>query len=211
MTSLSSASSSTPAHSTQLPPPWTMRTSSSTKFPTRTLSSSTPWRVVTHAPPPHFAPFYSFHRFCPQVSSQMTTHSRLFSRPAPPAKQLHCYVIKCGMQLNIFVCPALINMYTECSDVDVARQVFDKIPEPCVVVQNAMITGYARNSHPNEALSLFRELQASGLKPTDVTMLSALSSCALLGALDLGKWIHEYVKKNRFDRYVKVNTALIDM
>lgn len=115
------------------------------------------------------------------------------------------------MQLNIFVCPALINMYTECSDVDVARQVFDKIPEPCVVVQNAMITGYARNSRPNEALALFRELQASGLKPTDVTMLSALSSCALLGALDLGKWIHEYVKKNRFDRYVKVNTALIDM
>ncbi|KAL6190062.1 hypothetical protein ACLB2K_036462 [Fragaria x ananassa] len=126
-------------------------------------------------------------------------------------KQLHCYVIKCGMQLNIFVCPALINMYTECSDVDVARQVFDKIPEPCVVVQNAMITGYARNSRPNEALALFRELQASGLKPTDVTMLSALSSCALLGALGLGKWIHEYVKKNRFDRYVKVNTALIDM
>lgn len=102
-------------------------------------------------------------------------------------------------------------MYTECNDVDAARRVFDKIPDPCVVVHNAMIKGYARSSRPNEALALFRELQASNLKPTDVTMLSALSSCALLGALDLGKWIHEYVKKNRFDRYVKVNTALIDM
>ena len=42
-------------------------------------------------------------------------------------------------------------------------------------------------------------------------MLSVLSSCALLGALDLGRWAHEYVKKNGFDKYVKVNTALIDM
>lgn len=102
-------------------------------------------------------------------------------------------------------------MYTQCSDVDAARRVFDKRTEPCIVTYNAMITGYARSSRPNEALSLFRELQASNLKPTDVTILSILTSCALFGALELGKWIHEYVKKNNFDQYVKVNTALIDM
>ncbi|KAF2299286.1 hypothetical protein GH714_031297 [Hevea brasiliensis] len=102
-------------------------------------------------------------------------------------------------------------MYTQCDDVDGARRVFDKIAEPCVVSYNAIIMGYARSSRPNEALSLFRELQARKLEPTDVTMLSVLSSCALLGALDLGKWIHEYVKKNGLDKYVKVNTALIDM
>ena len=57
-------------------------------------------------------------------------------------------------------------------------------------------------------LSLFRELQASNLKPPDVTLLSILSSCALLGALDLGRWIHEYVKIHGLDKYVKVKTAL---
>lgn len=102
-------------------------------------------------------------------------------------------------------------MYTACNKMDCARRVFDEIWEPCVVTYNAMITGYARGSRPNEALSLFRELQARNLKPTDVTMLSVLSSCALLGALDLGKWMHEYVKKNGFNRFVKVDTALIDM
>ncbi|KAI9126265.1 hypothetical protein K1719_002686 [Acacia pycnantha] len=75
----------------------------------------------------------------------------------------------------------------------------------------AIKLGVNDNVQPNEALALFRELQERGLKPTDVTMLVALSSCALLGALDLGKWIHEYIKKNGFDQYVKVNTALIDM
>ncbi|KAK7307103.1 hypothetical protein VNO77_39868 [Canavalia gladiata] len=126
-------------------------------------------------------------------------------------KQLHCLAVKLGVSDNMYVRPTLINMYTACNDIDAARRVFDKIDEPCVVTYNAIITSCARNSRPNEALALFRELQESGLKPTDVTMLVALSSCALLGALDLGRWIHEYVKKNGFDQYVKVNTALIDM
>ncbi|KAI4314156.1 hypothetical protein L6164_027091 [Bauhinia variegata] len=126
-------------------------------------------------------------------------------------KQLHCLAIKLGVSDNIYVGPTLINMYTACNDIDAAKLVFDKISEPCIVTYNAIITSYARNSQPNEALSLFRELQKTGLKPTYVTMLVLLSSCALLGALDLGRWIHEYIKKNGFDQYVKVNTALIDM
>jgi pentatricopeptide repeat protein len=126
-------------------------------------------------------------------------------------KQLHCFAFKLGVSDDIYVVPTLINMYTSCGEIDDARRVFDKIDEPCVVAYNAIITSLARNSQPNEALALFRELQESGLKPTDVTMLVALSSCALLGSLDLGRWIQEYVKKYGFDRYVKVNTALIDM
>jgi len=126
-------------------------------------------------------------------------------------KQLHCLAIKLGLNENPYVCPTLINMYAGSNDVDGAQRVFDEILEPCVVSYNAIITGYARSSRPNEALSLFRQLQARKLKPNDVTVLSVLSSCALLGALDLGKWIHEYVKENGLDKYVKVNTALIDM
>uniref|UniRef100_A0A7N0UK17 DYW domain-containing protein n=1 Tax=Kalanchoe fedtschenkoi TaxID=63787 RepID=A0A7N0UK17_KALFE len=126
-------------------------------------------------------------------------------------KQLHCSAIKLGFSSNVYVCPTLINLYTECGEMGSARRVFDEMPEPCVVSFNALITGYARASQPNESLALFREMQARSVKPSYVTMLSVLSSCAMLGALELGKWMHEYVKKNGFDQYVKVNTALIDM
>ncbi|EXB69694.1 hypothetical protein L484_002149 [Morus notabilis] len=133
------------------------------------------------------------------------------SKALEEGKQLHSLALKHGLGLNIYVCPTLINMYTACNDVHFARRFFDMIDEPCIVMYNAIITGYARNSLPNEALALFRELQVTEVKPTDVTMLSVLSCCALLGALDLGRWAHEYVKKNGFGEYVKVNTALIDM
>ena len=102
-------------------------------------------------------------------------------------------------------------MYTESNDVNAADRIFDKIVEPSVVCYNAIITGYARSSQPNEALSLFCKLQASDLKPTDVTLLSILPSCALLGALDLGRWIHEFVKIHGLDKNAKVETTLIDM
>nr|GLL47484.1 pentatricopeptide repeat-containing protein At2g02980, chloroplastic isoform X1 [Ipomoea trifida] len=72
---------------------------------------------------------------------------------------------------------------------------------------NAMILGYVA-----QALLLFRELQEKEIEPTEVTILGVISSCALLGALEFGKRIHEYVKKNGFDQSaVKVNTSLIDM
>lgn len=126
-------------------------------------------------------------------------------------KQLHCLAIKHGLNQDIYVSPALINMYVECTDLGSACYIFDRVVEPCVVTYNAIITGYVRTSQPNKALSLFRELQEKHMKPTYVTMLSVLSSCGLLGALDLGKWMHVYVRENGFDQYVKVNTALIDM
>ncbi|CAF1919913.1 BnaCnng39450D [Brassica napus] len=126
-------------------------------------------------------------------------------------RQLHCLSMKLGIDDDVYVCPTLINMYTECEDVDAARRVFDRIIEPCVVSYNAMITGYARRNRPNEALSLFREMQGKSLKVNEITLLSVLSSCSLLGSLGLGKWIHEYATKHGFCKYVKVNTALIDM
>ncbi|RID76151.1 hypothetical protein BRARA_B03138 [Brassica rapa] len=126
-------------------------------------------------------------------------------------RQLHCLSMKLGLDDDVYVCPTLINMYTECEDVDAARRVFDRIIEPCVVSYNAMITGYARRNRPNEALSLFREMQGKSLKVNEITLLSVLLSCSLLGSLGLGKWIHEYAKKHGFCEYVKVNTALIDM
>ncbi|CAN4124509.1 unnamed protein product [Withania somnifera] len=125
--------------------------------------------------------------------------------------QLHCLLIKYGLNNDMYVCPALMNMYIECNDNDSARRVFDRIGDPCVVMYNAIMMGYVRSSEPNEALLLFRELQVKEIKPNDVTILGVLSSCALLGTLGFGKWVHEYVKRNGFDQYVKVNTALIDM
>ncbi|WVZ60838.1 hypothetical protein U9M48_010807 [Paspalum notatum var. saurae] len=134
------------------------------------------------------------------------------ARAGEEGRQAHAVAVKVGAAGHEFVRPTLISMYAECGDVLAARAVFDSVDgDGCVVSYNAIITAAVRSSRPGEALALFREMQAKGLRPTSVTVISVLSACALLGALDLGRWIHDYVRKIGLGSLVKVGTALIDM
>ncbi|XP_017223796.1 pentatricopeptide repeat-containing protein At2g44880 [Daucus carota subsp. sativus] len=107
---------------------------------------------------------------------------------------------------------SMIDGYCNVGDVVSAKLLFDEIPEKNLYSWNAMIGGYCRNKESHEALQLFRELQAETLlEPDNVTIVSVLPAVADLGALDLGCWIHNYVRKKELDKYANVCTALVDM
>ncbi|KAL1802728.1 hypothetical protein ACET3Z_031375 [Daucus carota] len=107
---------------------------------------------------------------------------------------------------------SMIDGYCNVGDVVSAKLLFDEIPEKNLYSWNAMIGGYCRNKESHEALQLFRELQAETLlEPDNVTIVSVLPAVADLGALDLGCWIHNYVRKKELDKYANVCTALVDI
>ncbi|EER93301.1 pentatricopeptide repeat-containing protein At2g02980, chloroplastic [Sorghum bicolor] len=133
------------------------------------------------------------------------------ARAGEEGRQAHALAVKLGAADHDYVRPTLINMYAECGDARAARVMFGGTDGGCVVSYNAMIAAAVRSSRPGEALVLFREMQGKGLKPTSVTVISVLSACALLGALELGRWVHDYVRKIGLGSLVKVSTALIDM
>lgn len=133
------------------------------------------------------------------------------ARAGEHGRQAHAVAVKLGAAGHDYVRPTLINMYAECGDARAARVTFGRADGDCVVSYNAMIAAAVRSSRPGEALVLFREMQAKGLKPTPVTVISVLSACALLGALELGRWLHDYVRKLGLGSLVKVSTALVDM
>lgn len=115
------------------------------------------------------------------------------------------------LQKNIVVSTAMISGYSKLRKLDIARSIFNQMTEKDLVCWSAMISGYAESDHPNEALKLFNEMQISGIRPDQITMLSVISACAHLGALDQAKWIHIYVDKNGFSNVLSINNALIDM
>ncbi|KAE9592473.1 hypothetical protein Lal_00028570 [Lupinus albus] len=88
---------------------------------------------------------------------------------------------------------------------------FGEINTRDAVCWTAVIDGLVRNGELNKGLEMFREMQVKGVKPNEVTFVCVLSACSQLGALELGRWIHMYmrrcnVKVNRF-----VAGALINM
>ncbi|KDP31028.1 hypothetical protein JCGZ_11404 [Jatropha curcas] len=105
---------------------------------------------------------------------------------------------------------ALVDMYAKCAEVDKAQSLFDQMDGKDVVAWSAMISGYNQAGRCKEALVLFSKMQKANLEPNEVTMVSVLSSCAVLGALETGKWVHLYIKKKRMKLTVTLGTALID-
>ncbi|KAL6502988.1 hypothetical protein OROHE_024156 [Orobanche hederae] len=101
--------------------------------------------------------------------------------------------------------------YAKFGYLDTARELFDKMPEKDVVPWNAMISAYVQAQRGREALSLFHEMQAMEIEPDEVTMVCCLSACSLLGALDVGIWIHHYIEKHNLFLNVVLGTALVDM
>ncbi|XP_047321137.1 putative pentatricopeptide repeat-containing protein At5g40405 [Impatiens glandulifera] len=54
-------------------------------------------------------------------------------------------------------------------------------------------------------------MQLEGIKPDETTLVSVLSACTHLGALEQGQWIHAYIKKNNLIINFILGTTLIDM
>ncbi|KAF5174991.1 Pentatricopeptide repeat-containing protein [Thalictrum thalictroides] len=92
-----------------------------------------------------------------------------------------------------------------------AYAVFEQTPFKDMVCWTAMIDGLVRNGEMNKALGLFREMQRKGVRPNEVTVVCVLSACSQLGALELGRWVHSYLSKNKLKLNHFLGNALISM
>ncbi|KAK9999952.1 hypothetical protein SO802_019555 [Lithocarpus litseifolius] len=101
--------------------------------------------------------------------------------------------------------------YAKLGFLGIAWKLFYEQPEKSVISWNAIIGGYVQAKHSKEALALFHEMQASDIKPDEVTMVNCLSACSQLGAIDVGIWIHRYIEKHNLFLNVALGTALVDM
>ncbi|CAK9137545.1 unnamed protein product [Ilex paraguariensis] len=125
-------------------------------------------------------------------------------------KWINEYIEANGLMGNPNLVTSLIDMNAKCGCVANARTLFDQMTQRDVVSWSAMIAGYSQASRCKEALALFHEMQKANVEPNEVTMVSVLSSCAVLGALETGKWVHFYIRKKKLKLTVTLGTALVD-
>ncbi|KAG9448847.1 hypothetical protein H6P81_008812 [Aristolochia fimbriata] len=107
---------------------------------------------------------------------------------------------------------SMISGYFNCGRPEDAREVFYQTSERDVATWSAMVSGYVKNEMYMEALQVFRALTVSEVKVNESVVVSALSACGRLGALDQGRWIHAYVEKIvKEEMSVVLGTAIVDM
>lgn len=125
-------------------------------------------------------------------------------------RQIHSLVVKTGFLVRASVVNALITMYFNCEDVVGACSVFE-LAETSVRDQisfNAMIEGFVNMERVREALMKFKEMLHYGLRPTELTFLSLMSSCSSPG---IGCQIHAQGLKIGLEGCTSVSNAAITM
>ncbi|KAK9101891.1 hypothetical protein Sjap_019145 [Stephania japonica] len=133
------------------------------------------------------------------------------ARDLETAKWVRRYIEKEMVVFDVVLTTALMDVYCKCGAVSLGRELFDEMPEKNLFCWNIMINGHVEQSDYEEALLLFREMQLKGIKADKVTMASLLLASTHLGALELGKWLHAYVKKEGIEVDVVLGTAIVDM
>ncbi|KAK2987501.1 hypothetical protein RJ640_012160 [Escallonia rubra] len=92
-------------------------------------------------------------------------------------REIHGFVMKNGMEENMFVSSALVDMYSSCLCIRQAQLVFDKMPQRDIVLWNVIITAYFANAESENALNLFRQMRAEGAKLNYASWNAVIGGC----------------------------------
>ncbi|KAG6530039.1 pentatricopeptide repeat-containing protein At4g21065-like [Zingiber officinale] len=127
--------------------------------------------------------------------------------------EVHGFVVKAGLDWDVFVSNSLMQMYSDCDALGCAVKLFDEMPERDVVSWSTMIRNYSWCKLFGKAMDLVRDMLLSGIRPSDVTIINMLNLFADAGDIKKGRPVHTYLIKNSVKESPSVNatTALIDM
>ncbi|XP_029122555.2 putative pentatricopeptide repeat-containing protein At5g37570 [Elaeis guineensis] len=134
--------------------------------------------------------FNRLRRFSPLPPDAFTFPSLLRSCSHEPASltvgaSVHAAVIRCGLEVDIFVCTALIDFYGKCREIEAARRVFDSMEHRNVVSWTAMVVGYLNSVDLDAARALFDEMPKRNVATWNAMIDGYVKSGDLLGARKL--------------------------
>ncbi|XP_061369404.1 pentatricopeptide repeat-containing protein At5g56310-like [Gastrolobium bilobum] len=127
------------------------------------------------------------------------------------AQCVYTHVIKLGHLNDIYVQNSLLDVYASSGHVGFCRRLFDEMLHRDVVSWTVLIMGYRNVGNYDDALLVFEQMQYAGVVPNRVTMVNALAACANFGAIEMGTWIHDIIRRNGWELDVILGTALIEM
>ncbi|ESQ47589.1 hypothetical protein EUTSA_v10020066mg [Eutrema salsugineum] len=126
--------------------------------------------------------------------------------------QIHGLIVKMDYAKDMFVQNSLLHFYAECGELDLARKVFDEMPQRNVVSWTSMICGYARRDLAKDAVDLFFEMiRSEDVRPNSFTMVCVVSACAKLEDLETGEKVYAFIRDSGIEVNDLMVSALVDM
>ncbi|KAG9442465.1 hypothetical protein H6P81_018319 [Aristolochia fimbriata] len=128
------------------------------------------------------------------------------------AKEIQGHARNMGLDCDLFVSTALVDVYAKCGCLEEACDLFNRMPQKDVVAWNALIAGFSLQGLYIDAIDLVFEMQREGTSLNCSTVVAILPAVGMARNLLQGKSIHGFCIK----RYINIGdvvlgTALLDM
>ncbi|KAJ1384977.1 Tetratricopeptide-like helical domain superfamily [Sesbania bispinosa] len=126
-------------------------------------------------------------------------------------KLLHAQIIRFGVELNLVLKTAIVDMYAKCRRMEDAIKVSNQTPEFDVCLWTTIISGFTQNLQVKDAVNAFLDMEMYGILPNNFTYASLLNTSSSILSLELGKQFHSRVIFIGLEDDIYVGNALVDM
>ena len=132
-------------------------------------------------------------------------------------KMIHGIGIKFGLDFNVVVGTALLDMYAKNDCLRDAIRVFEgfDLKNKNDFMYNAMIAGFLRGGlcceSAREAIRVFNEMRRMGVKCSKFTFSSIVKACIGVGDFEVGRQIHGQILRNGLQDDEFVGSSLVEM
>ncbi|XP_042518567.1 pentatricopeptide repeat-containing protein At2g13600-like [Macadamia integrifolia] len=130
-------------------------------------------------------------------------------------RKFHGLAIMFGLDTDVVVGSAIVNMYLKCGEMDDSLKIFRSMPETDIVSWNGMICGYAQNGEGMKALYLFHEMVQSrsiAVVPNHITFIGVLSACSHNGLVNEGRfYFNDMIQRYSIKPTAEHYTCMVDI
>ncbi|CAN8265390.1 unnamed protein product [Cochlearia groenlandica] len=126
-------------------------------------------------------------------------------------KEIHRKYVKKGFETDEYVNSALVVMYGKCGCLEMAREVFQKMPRKSLVAWNSVIRSYVAKGDSKSCIEILNKMVIKGTRPSQMTLTCILMACSRSPSLQHGKAVHGYVIRSVVDADIYLNCSLIDL
>jgi pentatricopeptide repeat protein len=126
-------------------------------------------------------------------------------------EQIHSLILKEGLDGDITLGNALVNMYGKCDNLRKASEIFDSMPDHDLVSWNTMITIHAQQRQSQSIPQLVNQMQQEGLLLDNVSFVSIFNAFSCSSAVVDAKRFHGCIMNSRVELDVVVSSAIVNM
>lgn len=126
-------------------------------------------------------------------------------------KLIHSKVIRQAYESNEMVINSLIDAYAKCNEIKLAWKQFSLMKQRDAVSWTTMIAAYTHCGMPEEAITVFQEMNKVKEKPNAITILTLVEACSLCAEMKILKSVHGIAIRHGSASEVEVGTAIVDM